>query len=263
MKNGILLFKGMLLIIIGSLLTYVILVGAYKMFTGNFEIRRKEKVLGEQKELLKPKSNFIPTLIPTPISSPVPTSISISVINEIPISTNYEAICEAKKEEFSGLLKAEWNKFLDKNYSPERSLALYELKKKKDDCLLVCPPKYHLYCLEHNGDMSGFNWQSQCSQCNASNESNGSGYEEGAAKQPRDSHGNICGYGSYCKYECSVIDFWVDDHLRILNNHLQEYLRCKSIKTDCSVWEDAVMKMYNTIYEECKDSPIYNPQNPL
>lgn len=102
----------------------------------------------------------------------------------------------------------------------------------------------------------------------SNNASDYSEYEEWSASQPKDSRGVLCALpDSRCKYECSVADYWVDDHLKILNNHFREYLiRLEIYEPDSNnvkIWEDAVMDVYNMIYDECKDSPIYNPQNPL
>lgn len=95
-------------------------------------------------------------------------------------------------------------------------------------------------------------------------------YDEWAATQPKDSFGNICSAGpavSHCKYECSVVDFWVDDHLSILNNHLQEYKLRLDIygpeSSNAKIWEDAVMNVYNMIYDECINSPIFHPSDPI
>lgn len=111
---------------------------------------------------------------------------------------------------------------------------------------------------------SNNNQQLNNGQSRSDNTLGNGGYEDWSATQPKDSRGVLCtNPDSRCKYECSVGDFYVDDQLRILNNHLQESLSCKKIKTDCHIWEDAVMNVYNMIYEECKNSPKYNPQNPL
>lgn len=91
-------------------------------------------------------------------------------------------------------------------------------------------------------------------------------YEEWAAKQPRDSQGNMCGIGlpqARCKYECSVGDSYVDDGIRVMNNHIRELQSCQSYSTDCKIWEDAVMSTYNMVYDWCINSPIFHPQNPL
>lgn len=94
------------------------------------------------------------------------------------------------------------------------------------------------------------------------------GYDEWSANQPKDSKGVLCiNTDSRCKYECSVSDYWVDDHLRILNNHIQEYNLRLSIyepnSSNVKIWEDAVVQVYNMIYDECKNSPKYSPQNPI
>ena len=98
MKNGILLFKGILLFIVISLLSYAILDGAYKIFTGNFKIKPKEKVLGEQKveptpdltPLASPTSILTSTLAPEQTFKPIPTSIPTTqqAFQPVPTSTS-------------------------------------------------------------------------------------------------------------------------------------------------------------------------------
>jgi hypothetical protein len=99
---------------------------------------------------------------------------------------------------------------------------------------------------------------------------NSNSYEEWATGQPKDSHGILCSAEpsvSRCKYECSVVDYWVDDHLRIFDKHLEEYKLHLNIygpdSENTKIWEDAVIKDYNMIYDECKNSPKFSLPYPL
>lgn len=216
-----------LLLALGLLSISTLSIWGYRSFTTNFEIKPKESVLGEQlMSTLRPNQKLTPKPTFRATSTPSPTQKPTFK----PIPTN--APVPANTPMPTSIPTPLPNTDNQQPNSPNNSNTV-NANPSQDE-----------------------------------NEPSDSEQEDWVDNRPRDSHGNVCAYGgSHCKYECSISDSSVDDLLRILNNHLWEYQkRLKFYGSDSSktkIWEDAVMKTYNMIYEECKDSPIYNPQDPL
>jgi len=195
--------KKIVFIVIGLLLIPAIGVFGYKNFSRKYEIKPKEKVLGEQ------ELGVTPTATPTPLPSNTPVSTS----NPTPVSnTNNQQL----SGESTNLNVVNTVPTLDNN---ESVTVIDE-------------------------------------------------YEKWSATQPKDSKGVLCtNPESRCKHECNIGDFWIDELVRILDNHLWEYQMHLEIygsdSDNTKIWEDAVVSTYNMIYDECKDSPLYSPQNPL
>jgi hypothetical protein len=88
------------------------------------------------------------------------------------------------------------------------------------------------------------------------------------ANQPRDSQGVLCtDYESRCKYECSISDTNVNSFLSTLSNDVREYQLSVSVygenSADTKIWANAVMDVYNTVYNDCINSPVFHPQKPI
>lgn len=148
------------LIIAVSVAYYFVIVLPGKKST---ESPQQGTVEGVTEEKIEEKE---PSATPEPTFSLTPPPSATSSAEE---ASENEVICKAKRDTLSSTLKAMWNDVLLRYDDPDLSAALEEYKDNMDNCLIACPPRFYLYCLEHDGDMTEVNRESLCPECVLSN----------------------------------------------------------------------------------------------
>jgi len=149
-----------LLIAAISVAYYFVIVLPDKESTESSEQGTVEGVTEEKTEEAEPSTTPEPTFSLTP---PPPATSSAGEASE------NEVICKAKRDTLSSTLKAMWNDVLLRYDDPDLSAALEGYKKNMDNCLIACPPRFYLYCLENDGDMAEVSRDVLCPECVLSN----------------------------------------------------------------------------------------------